>query len=434
MKAKRLIAVSAAIIMCTSFVPAFTAMPVSAAGTEENQSTDASGFRIVTTDVKSDGSSKPYTLINVSYLGMGAGKLAKEDGSTLAFRIMDHGKWYAWTPVDAYVGDEKGGLFNLIQDYSSDEVQFCVTKQPYPKVPAYNVDLSQEGMNEAISDPVILNNSEENKAYKPAPYIIKATPAFTSTFNVSKQKTAKVTLKFSEQLEQTGPLSVSVSTKPKGLNYSISNVSFQNGSENVTVGDVNYKSDYATVTFDMELDDVYDAQFADYYMQLNGLVGITSRKVPNSFGYTTSFYDCMGQIAPFCSGWGGPDQKIYMSQPLPVSDTAIDPQTFDFNRNNYDQFTTNIFLVAQRGDGKEATFALKYNHANGVEKLRQMQYQATLAVPYPDGFNARETNVTFHAYKFINKKGEATKRIELPTRITDKGLEVSQKTFGFEQK
>lgn len=439
MKAKKLIAVSAALVMCTSFVPTFTAMPVSATEAVEipettgiaeiSETQNVSGFRIIPTLITNDGT-KAYTMVNVSYLNKGAEKLAKDDNLTLAFRIKDGDKWYGWTPVDAYVGDQRGGMFNLIQDYSSDEMQFCVTKQPYPKIPAYSVDLSQEGMHEELSEPVLLNNPDENKLYKPAPSVIKATPSVQSRFHLGKQKTTRVTAKYGEQLEQTGPVSVTVSTNPEALGYKVSNVSFENASEQVTTGDITWQRDYATVSFDMEFDDVYDAHMADYVMHVNGLVGVNSGKAPKTFGYTTSLYDCMGEVAPFCNdSWGGPNQKVYMSQPVRIADEAIDLNTFDFNRNNYDQFTTNVFLVAERADGTEATFALKYNHVQGVQKLRQYQYRATLATPYPQGFNARLTDVKFRAYKFINNKGEAMKRLELPTRITEKGLEVSQRSF-----
>lgn len=428
MKAKKLIAALAVIMMSMSVAPAYATTPVSAAEIVDNQ--NISGFTINLDEVK-EGSDDQYTSIEVSYFGKGAERLEEEDGLTLAYRVKYRGEWFGWTPVNAYVTDEKDGKSTVIQDYVSDEVQFCVTKQPYPKIPAYSVDLSEEGMNEAITEPVTLNNPEENKLYNPAPYVIKATPVFTSTFNILKNKTAKVTLKFSEQLKETGTPSVSVTTTPGLLNYEVSNISVENGSENVTTGDINWQRDYAIVSFDMELDDVYDAQFAEYKFQVNGLEGVTSGKAPNSFGYTTSFYDCVGQIAPFCEGWGSIDQKIYMSPSLTVADYAIDPNNFYYDKNDYNQFTTNVFLVAVREDGKEGTFALKYNQSQAVDKLRQ-NYQATLAVPYPEGFNARQTNVEFRAYKFNNKDGAVTVT-ELPTRITEKGLEVSQNTFGFEQ-
>lgn len=435
MKAKKLIAVSAALLMCTSFVPSFTAMPVSATEAVEVPDTvevaetqNISGFRIVPTLITNDGST-PYNIINVSYFGKGAEKLAEEDNLTLAYRIKYRGQWYGWTPVDAYVRDQGGGKFNLLYNDSSDEIQFCVTSQPYPKIPAYSVDLSQEGMNEEISEKIVLNNAEENKLHNPAPHPIKTTPSVQTRFHLGKQKTTRVTAKFSEQLEQTGPLGVTVSTNPSALGYKVSNVSFENASEQVTTGDITWQRDFATVSFDLEFDDVYDAHMADYVLQVDGLVGVTSGKVPNSFGYTTSFYDCMGEIAPFCNGWGGPNQKVFMSQPTRIADYAIDLNTFKFHRDNYDQFTTNVFLVAEKPDGTEATFALKYNHVQGVQKLRQYQYRATLATPYPEGFNARLTDVKFRAYKFINNKNEPTKRMELPTRITEKGLEVSQRSF-----
>lgn len=428
MKAKKLFAVTAAIMMCASFVPALRTTPVSAAEITTNEKT-TDGFKIYPELVKEGN--EQYTNIKVSYFGKGAEKLAKEDGLTLAYRVKYKGKWFSWTPIDAYVPDQKDGKSNIIQDYVSDAVQFCVTKQPYPKIPAYKDDLSKPGMHEDISAVVDLNNSDENKAYMAAPYVIHATPTFTSTFNVSKTKTAKVTLKYDEQLQAVGTPSITVSSDTEFLNHKVSNVTFKNGSEDVTTGHINWKRDYSIVSFDMELDDVYDAQFAIFNFKVNGLEGIDSHKAPNSFTYTTSFYDCKDQIAPFCYNWGSIDQKVYMSPSLEVADNAIDPNNFYYNKYDYNQFTTNVFLVAEKQDGTSGTYALKYNHAQAVDKLRK-NYQATLAVPYPKGFNARQTNVKFRAYKFENKNGAVTYK-ELPTRITEKGLEVSQGTFGFQK-
>lgn len=433
MKTKKLLAVATSIMMCTSFATAFTSSPVFAAETTSNTQTE-NGFQIYPELVRKGNDQ--YSNIRVSYFGKGADKLEKEDGLTIAYRVKYKGKWFGWTPLNAYVSDQKDGKSTIIQDYVSDEVQFCVTKQPYPKIPAYTQDLSKAGYNEAITAPIALNNPDENKAYSPAPYVIHATPAFTQTFNVSKTKTAKVTLKYNEQLKVDGTPSVTVSATPASLNSKVSNLTFKNGTENVQTGDIHWQRDYSIVTFDMQLDDVYDAQFANFNFQINGLVGVNSQKAPNSFTYTTSFYDCKDQISPFCYSWGSMNTKIYMSPSQPIADVAINPYNFYYSKSNFDQFTTNIFLVAQKDNGQATTVALKYNQSQAVAKLDQ-NFQATLAVPYPDGFNPNQSNVTFHAYKLVNEdEGSIDAKInvtELPTRITSKGLEVSQGTFGFEK-
>lgn len=426
MKAKKLFAVTVAAIMCATIAPTIKPMPVSAAEAATDKQAD--GFKIYPELVK-DGNDQ-YSNIRVSYFGKGADKLAKENGLTIAYRIKYKGKWFSWTPLDAYVSDQKDGKSTILQDYSSDAIQFCVTRQPYPKIPAYSKDLSQDGLHEDISEQITLNNPDENKEYVAPPYVISATPVFTSTFNVSKTKTARVTLKYDEQLQAVGTPDITVTSDPDTLNHEVSNVKFENGSENVTTGDINWTRDYSIVSFDMTLDDVYDAQFANFNFQITGLEGVNSHKAPNSFGYTTSFYDCKDQVAPFCYNWGSMDQVIYMSPSVQVADYAIDPSNYYYNQNAYDQFTTNIFVIAEKPDGTAGTFGLKYNQSQAVDKLRQ-NYQATLAVPYPKGFNARQdSDVTFRAYKFENKDGAVTAK-ELPTRITDKGLEVSQNTFGF---
>lgn len=432
MKTKKLFAIAASLMMCGSLTTALTTTPVKAADTTIVK--QDSGFKIFPELVKNGADQ--YTKIKVSYFGKGADKLEKEDGLTIAYRVKYKGKWFSWTPLNAYVSDQKDGKSSIIQDYVSDEVQFCVTKEAYPKSPSYKEDLSKDGYHEEITSAIALNNPDENKAYIAAPYVIHATPTFTQTFNVLKSKTAKVTLKYDEQLKVNGIPGVTVTTNPKYLNNKVSNLTFKNGSENVKTGDIVWKRDYSVVTFDMELDDVYDAQFADFTFQINGLVGVNSQKAPNNFTYTTSFYDCKEQVAPFCYSWGSMDTKIYMSPSYNVADVAINPYNFYYSKYNFDQFTTNVFVVAEREDGKAKTVALKYNQSQAVDKLRG-KFQATLAVPYPEGFNARQTNVKFKAYKLENmNEGSIDAKIkvtELPTRITDKGLEVSQGTFGFEK-
>lgn len=59
-----------------------------------------------------------YNVLQISYNGKSAEKLAREDGLTIAMRCRYEGQWYAWTPLDAYSSESQDGSYSVIDSFA----------------------------------------------------------------------------------------------------------------------------------------------------------------------------------------------------------------------------------------------------------------------------------------------------------------------------
>lgn len=371
----------------------------------------------IRTDKTTDEEGLTSTAMYISYNGKSAEKTAREDGLTIAMRMMYGGQWYAWTPVDAYSAESEDGSCSYLESFKGEGFQYAVTNAAYPSSPSYPEDLSQAGLNIAITDPIYAEVPQENTEYKAAPYIIDAAPAVTSNFHLENTASTHVTVVYDEALEATGEVSLAVDTSPASLSYTTSNLKWQNSTAN--------GKEICTIEFDLTFDNSYNGQFAVYSFNYNNLVGVHSRKSPNSLKYTTSFYSC-SEVYGCDNNNGSASEILHMSPSDYVGHGSIDLDSYQYDPSIFGNFQTNVLLVADNGSGSDI-YVLTYNYVESVQKINK-GYKAIMAVPYPEGHGSESK---YTAYKFMKQSDGSYRGLELPTKITAKGLEVNHNNFVF---
>lgn len=406
--------------LLTFALSVFTTLAVTQTAFAEPQTVfSGNGFVIGTEEVKgNDGFT--YTNVYTSYYGKSAELLSETENLNIAVRTYYNGTWNGWTPLEAYTGETADRSASILNSFNNQGLQFCVTDQPFPTTKlTFDHELSEAGYHIAISEPVMLDVPLENQQYQAPPYIASVTPAVTSTFNLaSNGRTAHITAIYDQPLKATGDISVTVETPGVDVSTATSNLKW----ENITHRD----QPASRVEFDVTFDESYNSQFAAHNFYLNNLVGESSGKQPNKISYMTTFYDC-SEVYGCDDNNGSAGSIIHMSQSRELGDGTI-VLGEDFINLDYfglESFDTNILLEAQNGSSSKI-FVLKYNYINSVAKLNA-GYQATLAVPYPQGFDG---NSSFKAYKFMKGTDGNYVGQELATRISSQGLEVSHGTFG----
>lgn len=123
-----------------------------------------------------------------------------------------------------------------------------------------------------------------------SPYILSANYGYLSIYDLTKNKpnSFKVELKISEHLKQTGNLSILKKSTNSAIDtetINVSNLTFENISENYTIENKSYKMDYSIVTFDLEVPSKYfysntseeiSKALIIYIFSFNGIVGLNS--------------------------------------------------------------------------------------------------------------------------------------------------------------
>lgn len=339
-----------------------------------------------------------YTRYHYSYDGMTPEEL-KEKGLHVAVTTSQDGEnWVAWSDLAIYAFQP--GTFDNYGGY----VKFAVVDYPMDNLFSYKDDLSENGIALAVSD--IYSNDLDYVRELPPPFIISVTPSNQSLLEPGSHK---VTAKFDEHLEQLEDSELSISATIKnsvGLQAKTSNISINNTTEQTMFGTTR---DVSIVTFDLETDLSYGAHYANYRLQLNGVVGKYSKKAPKTINFLTAYKmtQCFGIFDGVMRAEAGNDIN-------------------NFNVENY-KFQSNSptdsgVIIVKTKDNESTARHLWLNCKEEVQRFSNLT-NITIGVCFADEFF--EDDATYTAYRYVKQADGSYKPLQLNTEITSKGLKVS---------
>lgn len=380
--------------------------------------TDKTDGLVIDAVDKVDSRGSNYTEYTYSYNGMGIKEMSKlATPLHMAMRLSPDGNtWFGWSDMEMYYGKESSQANLWYNGY----VQFAVTEKAMDGIVSYNTDLSQEGNHIALSEAYRITESLGNSNYVAPPYAIEGTPSLTSVIAPEDQT---ITITYDENLKPDGnPISVTViGNDTKHLDYNVGdgNVSWENGSEDVKVGNIEWTRETCKVTFQFNPDKTYNSQYQTYRFQINGLVGENSEKAPKSVGYVTYF-------SP-----SGSCQNMHAVANIDNTvEQSFDPSNYVYNSSDWNSNGLGILLVATKEDGTTSLSDMSLSCKLSNERVRNGEIRVTIGVGYPDGFDPRyDGDVTFKAYRFVQNADGSSQAVELPCSQTDLGLRIVQERF-----
>jgi hypothetical protein len=410
--------------------------------------------RGLTAKYSSQGTSKSGLaagVFEVSYNGMGYAKAAEQGKYIL-------GKFYQYDPTTKeYVHGDWGYLDVKMYGYEYEEendmiqdsdtkitltlphvqyVEFAVTDIAPTKYDAYTNTEEVLTTMTYQGDPLLFE-AESGKIYNAkgnyvsAPYVESATPATTGRLKVGT--TYPVTVTYDEKLVKTGSeVSFEVtSSGPTGAQY-------------CKITDFKWDGD-RTFTFNFTPSEMWADDSVYYDIQMTGVVGEGSEKVPNSIRYVAS-HGCVA----FAYRSQGYDWNVFGKPSLLEN---VDFDTTDWTTSDStkitDQLKNQLMLVTTKAtetQADEMNTMIQQKLGTTVEKSESYNINLTLcksqilntgdgvrvSVGFPEGYSydSIQNGVTFKAYHFKkNEQGEITGVEPIDCVVTQYGLVITCDSF-----
>ncbi len=276
----------------------------------------------------------------------------------------------------------------------------------------------------------VLYNS--NADYVAPPYVESSTPTTSGRLHVGK--TYPVTITFDEVLESVDgeEISIDVScTGTTGVEYSkVENFQWDGKS---------------TITFDFTPSEMWSDDTSLYEFQVTGLVGMYSKKVPNSFRYIVS-HPC----SAYAYKSQGYDWNIF-GQPELLSNVNFDTTDWltDDGTAITDELKDRLVLVTTKATQSQEDTMLDMvdeQLSEGETVLSSETYNINLtlcksqvistgdgvrvSVGFPEGYSSEDENVSFKAYHFKkNAQGEIVGVEPIDCIVTKYGLVITCDSF-----
>jgi uncharacterized protein YjdB len=456
------------LVMNEEHVPSGVMSSVGYEFTYPDLTTEAYGFDTVSDNnglvVKYNGDGHYKGLdagvFKVSYNGMGYAEAAKQgyyivgkfyykvnkdDGTE---EYADGGWGYLLTdlyPDDTMLKDSETEITVTLPQVSY--VEFAVTDVPpgdYKNdTNTTNVDQAAANVTYNGDDSLLLAKSEqlynENGNYQAPPYVDTITPDTTGRLTLGK--TYHVTVSYDEALVQEEGKKISATLDAIGSTGSGATAVEQSKLENLT-----WDGD-RTFTFDFTPSQYFADNGVYYDIQINGVVGKYSQKVPNYIRYAVS----SGCVA-FAYKSQGYDWNVF-GQPTLISTgddlTAGDCQVTGGAMLDSDTNLSSLMLVttSTTDTQKEELSDLLEENYPDQQVLASETYNINLtlcksqiiktgqkvrvSVGFPEGYSADSAGVTFKAYHFTKDEetGEINGVEEIDCVVTQYGLILSCDSF-----
>lgn len=390
-------------------------------------------------------------LFKVSYNGMGYQQSVDKEGVYILARFYQYvpatgedvaGDWGYMDPKPFALPEMDDCL--LLPNGNSRLMEFAVTKVP-PAGPLYGDNLTAEELQYNLrfhgtdSDFLAASGQLENPKgnYVTAPAVIKLTPSATGFLDVGRKYS--ITAVFSEQLEeydgQTAGYELTVTDGWSAIEYSkIENFKWD--------GD-------RTITLDFTPSEMLADSSAIYHIQVTGLRGKGSLKVPGEFSYDVKkkmaicayrpqgyFWNVFGKpelLEPgdlSCNNWelasgerlGDVVSNIALVASKPELEVTVpDAQQSQQMKNK---------ITEKLGDKvvKSATYNIGLRMCN--TSVVRTGSSVRMSIGFPEGYGPESEGVVFKAYHFIKgPDGSIVDVEEIGCTVTNVGLVICCKSF-----
>ncbi len=372
------------------------------------------------TETQFGNDNEPYELPikKVQYNGQSFGKAADEGKYILC--SFNGNMWYYYdlymhTAAEGFYGNYNKEDHSVVYDFMA-IAYLAVTEDAPPAWESGNYG-NYKGSN--IYDQYKIGEVTEYK--KVAPTVVKSLPA-TSRLEGGETYTAVLT--YNESLRLTN------ASETAG-------VKFVNDIAGATILADSFRWEGNTVTFTFTTADTY-AYTTAYYFELVNLVGTETRLKPNPAGFhvvnTPSFA---------CPKLPGDVSTIYSNTPALIADENLDTSNWEINNTPVgSNLPSRLALVASTvSDAEAEKMEDAVQKELGSEILASQTYDLSLTlcssqvsyisgkpvqvfVPFPEGYTAETTGVTFKAYHWTGTEME-----EIDCVTTEKGIILMCKAF-----
>jgi uncharacterized protein YjdB len=452
------------LVMNEEHVPSGVMSSVGYEFTYPDLTTEALGFNTIVSDnglvVKYNANGKYENLdageFKVSYNGMGYEEAAKQ-GYYIVGKFYQlnaetgeyiDGGWGYLLP-DVYGGSDMlgdGSKELTLKLVSVSYVEFAVTDVPPGD---YKNDTNTTNVNQAAAN-VTYNGDEslfitrsgqlynENGNYQAPPYVDTITPATTGRLTLGK--TYHVTVTYDEALEQVEGEKISTTLSATGSTGSGLTAVEQSKIENLT-----WDGD-RTFTFDFTPSQYFADNGVYYDIQIEGVVGKYSQKIPNyiryavssgcvAFAYKSQGYDwnVFGQPTLISTGddLNAEDCQFKGDDPLPTSNlsslmlvttSTTDKQKKELSEKLEENYPDQQVLASE---------TYNINLTLCKSQIIKTGQKVRVSVGFPEGYSADSAGVTFKAYHFTKDKetGEINGVEEIDCVVTQYGLILSCDAF-----
>jgi LPXTG-motif cell wall-anchored protein len=391
----------------------------------------------------------------ISYNGMGY-QAAKEAGYYLLGRFYQydeeketyvHGNWgYLDLSLYGYGDDENDIMYDSATELTMylphvPYVEFAVTDiAPTPYTYDANADAQTNlaALQTALTyqgDPLLFTAEtgklyNDNGDYVSAPYIETITPTTSGRLKIGN--TYPVTVTYDEDLVQIDGEEVSFSVTSTGTT----------GAEACKIENFTWDGN-RTFTFDFTPSTYFADDSIAYQIQMTGVTGKYSEKIPNSICYVAS-YGCVA----FAYRAQGYDWNVF-GKPTLLENVALDPTDWVTNDATTisEALTNQLVLVTTKASPQQESTMLEMIDQNFEENVLSSEtYNINLtlcksqvikagqgvrvSLGFPEGYSAADTDVTFKAYHFTkNEQGEITGVEEIDCVVTEYGLILTCDAF-----
>lgn len=390
-------------------------------------------------------------VFKVSYKGMGYQEAVDKEQVYILSRFYQYmpglgecvaGNWGYSDPKPFTMPQLKDAL--IIANGNSRYIEFAITNKA-PAGPLYADGLTAEDLEknwnfQGTEDDFLVSTGKlENPRgnYVPAPFARRVTPGNTGFITCGR--TYHVKVEFNEQLEKYDGLEV-------GYELTI-----QNGwsaEANSKIENLEWDGD-RTVEFDFTASQMLADNYAVYHIQITGLRGRGSLKVPDSFNYSAK------KRIPICSYW---PQGIDLT--LGAKPVLLEPGDLSYNGwqtsdgKKLVDVVDKIKLVAskpqleveqpaqqagqmldlikgQLGPDRKitasATYELRLMHCN--HNVIHTGNSVRLLVGFPEGFDPKQGDVAYKAYHFRTGKDGSLIAEEISCITLEHGLMITCNSF-----
>lgn len=414
-------------------------------GTIENEN-DIDGFKVTTEEVTITAGITGNEIINavkttISYKGMSIAK-AMENGIYVLMKETnseEEGRWgYLISKYMAF-SDSEDGTYSTYINIPAKYTQFAITDKPW-------IDDGQLGnlIYRGTEDSLIAMSeriySDKFDSYKAAPYIVKQNPPCTTTIRI-RTAPYKVTATWDEELV----IEEGKTITPRVVCKTYLGTTTGDG-KYAKIENIKLNEDRKTVTFDFTFSGMFSEDLSNYIIYMDGLVGKTSKKPPNSIVLSgNNVKECLTKQM-IKGNWN------LNAQPMLIDNDDLSNQQWitsdgkevsDILRNRIALVTTETTSTqdkAMKDKRAEAfpndeiktskTYNISLNLCKKQIKMIKDGHKVTMKVGFPEGYGPESEGVTFKAYHFTKNTDGTLKSVEeLDCVVTQYGLIITCDAF-----
>lgn len=431
-------------------------------GAVEEEETDSEGYKTVFSqkdllvkykeDISGD---EEVGIFRVSYKGMGYQEAVEKENVYILARFYQYmpglgecvaGRWGYADPKPFVVTQPEHAL--VIPNSNSKYIQFAVTSVE-PQGPLYGADLTAEELERnwnfqgTEADFLVVTDKLENPKgnFVPAPFARYVTPNNTGFIICGKKYSVKAV--YNETLEEYNGLKAGYKLEVKDGWSAAANSKIEN---------FNWDGD-RTITFDFTPSEMLADNYAAYMINLTGLRGKESLKVPDSFRFDAKkkisicayrpqgIYLNLGAKPELVepsdlsyNGWvtdkGEKVTDLVGKLALVASKEELQPKLEATSPSLEQTNQMNSLIENKLGDKivKSATYKLRLMTCN--QNIIQTGNSVRLHIGFPEGYGPDEEGITYKAYHFkTDSKGNITGVEEINCITTQYGLMLTCNSF-----